>query len=51
MQAKYTALIEYVKEQRGSIDVVPTPDRHVAVVGNAYSSDSLLFWTEYSKMA
>jgi hypothetical protein len=34
---------------------VPTPDGHVAVgwliVGNAYFSDSLLFWTHYSKVA
>lgn len=39
----------------GGIDVVPTPDGHVAVgwlvIGNAYFSESLLFWTRYSKMA
>lgn len=55
MQAKYTKLIEYVKKQTGGIDVVPTPDGHVAVgwlvIGNAYFSDSLLFWTRYSKMS
>lgn len=55
IRAKYTKLIEYVKEQRGGIDVVSTPDGHVAVgwlvIGNAYFSDSLLFWTRYSTMA
>ena len=55
IQAKYTKLIDYVKEQKGGIDIVPTPDGHVAVgwlvIGNAYFSDSLLFWTRYSKMA
>ena len=53
--SKYTKLIEYVKEQKGGIDIVPTPDGHVAVgwlvIGNAYFSDSLLFWTRYSKMS
>jgi hypothetical protein len=42
---KYTRLIDYVKKQKGGIDVVPTPDGHVAVgwlvIGNAYFSDSL----------
>lgn len=55
IQAKYTKLIDYVKEQKGGIDIVPTSDGHVAVgwlvIGNAYFSDSLLFWTRYSKMA
>lgn len=55
IQAKYTKLIEYVKEQKGGIDIVPAPDGHVAVgwlvIGNAYFSDSLLFWTRYSKMS
>ncbi len=55
IQAKYSTLIDYVKQQKGGIDVVPTPDGHVAVgwlvIGNAYFSDSLLFWTRYSKMA
>lgn len=55
MQAKYTQLVEYVKQQKEGLDVVPTPDGHVAVgwlvIGNAYFSDSLLFWTRYSKMS
>jgi hypothetical protein len=55
VHAKYTKLIEYVKKQTGGVDIVPTPDRHVAVgwlvIGNAYFSDSLLFWTRYSKIS
>ena len=55
IHAKYTKLTDYVKQQKGGVDVVPTPDGHVAVgwlvIGNAYFSDSLLFWTRYSKMA
>lgn len=55
LHTKYRALVEYVKGQTGGLDIVPTPDGHVAVgwlvVGNAYFSDSLLFWTPYSKMA
>jgi len=55
LQTKCAALVDYVKEQKGGIDIVPTPDGHVAVgwlvVGNAYFSDTLLFWTQYSKMA
>lgn len=55
LHTKYTALIDYVEQQTGGIDIVPTPDGHVAVswlvVGNAYFSDSLLFWTPYSKIA
>ncbi len=55
MEAKYRELVAYVKKQKGGLDIVPTPDGHVAVgwldIGNAYFSDSLLFWTEYSKMA
>jgi hypothetical protein len=55
IQAKYTKLIGYVKEQKGGINVVPTLDGHVAVgwlvIGNAYFSDSLLFWTRYSEMS
>lgn len=55
LQQKYTLLVDYVKQQTGGIDIVPTPDGHVAVgwliLGNAYFSDSLLFWTQYSKMA
>jgi hypothetical protein len=55
IHAKYAKLIDYVKEQKGGIDLVPTPDGQVAVgwlvIGNAYFSDSLLFWTNYSKMA
>jgi len=55
LQQKYTLLVDYVKQQTGGIDIVPTPDGRVAVgwliLGNAYFSDSLLFWTNYSKMA
>jgi hypothetical protein len=55
MLAKYKLLIDYVKKQTGGIDVVPTPDGHIAVgwlvIGNAYFSDTLLFWTKYSKMS
>jgi hypothetical protein len=55
LHAKYTKLIDYVKQQKGGVDVVPTPDGHVAVgwlvIGNAYFSDSILFWTRYNKMA
>jgi hypothetical protein len=49
LRAKYGDLIEYVKKQKGGLDIVPGPDGHVAVgwliIGNAYFSDSLLFWT------
>lgn len=52
---RYAKLTEYVKEQKGGIDIVPTPDGHVAVgwllIGNAYFSDTLLFWTTYNKMS
>ncbi len=55
IQAKYKMLVEYVKSQTGGVDVVPTPDGHVAVgwlaLGNAYFSDTLLFWTEYNELA
>ncbi len=55
IEAKYRELVAYVREQEGGLDIVPTPDGHVAVgwlaVGNAYFSDSLLFWTRYSKVA
>jgi len=55
LQQKYTLLVDYVKRQTGGIDVAPTPDGHVAVgwlvLGNAYFSDSLLFWTRYSRIA
>lgn len=52
---RYAKLTEYVKEQTGGLDVTPTPDGHVAVgwllVGNAYFSDTLLFWTQYNKIS
>jgi len=54
LRQRYTRLVDYVRQQAGGIDVVPTPDGHVAVgwlvLGNAYFSDSLLFWMEYSKI-
>ena len=44
-----------MREQTGGVDVVPTPDGHVAVgwlvLGNTYFSDSILFWTNYSEMS
>lgn len=50
---KYNGLTEYVKQQTGGLDIIPTPDGHVAVgwlvIGNTYFSDTLLFWTKYSK--
>jgi hypothetical protein len=55
IETKYRELIDYVKQQTGGVDLVPSPDGRVAVgwlvIGNAYFSDSLLFWTDYSKMA
>jgi len=52
---RYSKLTEYVRKQTGGIDIVPTPDGHVAVgwlvIGNAYFSDTLLFWTGYNKMS
>lgn len=53
--ARYEKLIEYVKEQTGGLDVTATPDGHVAVgwltIGNAYFSDTLLFWTRYNQVS
>lgn len=55
IEGKYRKLTDYVNEQKGGLDVIPTPDGHIAVgwlvIGSAYFSDSLLFWTQYSKMA
>lgn len=55
IKERYAKLTEYVKEQTGGVDVVPTPDGHVAVgwrvIGNAYFSDTLPFWTKYSKVS
>lgn len=55
LHRKYASLIGYVTQQTGGLDVVPTPDGRVAVgwlvVGNAYFSDSLLFWTHDNPMA
>lgn len=55
MKERYDKLTKYVKQQTGGIDVVPIPDGHVAVgwlvIGNAYFSDTLLFWTKYSKIS
>src|ERR1700692_4358412 len=55
LRGKYETLVAFVKEQTGGIDIAPTPDGHVAVgwlvLGNAYFSDSLLFWTPYSGMS
>jgi len=55
IKERYDKLTKYVKEQTGGIDVVSTPDGHVAVgwlvIGNTYFSDTLLFWTKYSKVS
>lgn len=55
LQAKYQRLVEYVTSQTGGVDIVPTPDGHIAVgwlvVGNVYFSDTILFWTRYNRMA
>jgi hypothetical protein len=55
LRAKYADLIDHVKQQKGGLDIVPGPDGHIAVgwlvIGNAYFSDSILFWTRYSTMA
>ncbi len=51
----YEKLAKYVKEQEGGIDIIPLPDGHVGVgwlvIGNAYFSDSILFWTQHNKMS
>ena len=53
--ARYEKLIEYMKDQTGGLDVTATPDGHVAVgwltIGNAYFSDTLLFWTRYNQVS
>lgn len=55
LEDRYEKLIAYVKEQTGGLDIVPTPDGHVAVgwllLGNTYFSDTLLFWMNYNTMA
>ena len=55
IKERYAKLTEYVKEQTGGVDVALTPDGHVTVgwlvIGNAYFSDTLLFWTKYSKVS
>jgi hypothetical protein len=55
MKERYAKLTEYVREQTGGVDMVPTPDGHVAVgwlvIGNEYFSDTLLFWAKYSKIS
>lgn len=52
IHSKYRLLIEHVAKQRGGVDIVPLPDGGVAMgnreVGNAYFSDSLIFWTPYA---
>lgn len=55
LQKKYEALIEYVKQQTGGLNVVATPEGIPAVgwltIGNAYFSDSMLFWTRYHQFS
>ena len=52
LHSKYELLVERVKQQTGGIDIVPLPDGATAVgwpeVGNAYFSDSMIFWTRYA---
>lgn len=53
---RYEKLTKFVKEQTGGgLNIAPTPDGFVAVgyleIGNAYFSDTLLFWTDYNKMS
>jgi hypothetical protein len=52
IHSKYRVLIDHVTKQRGGVDIVPLPDGSVAMghreVGNAYFSDSLVFWTPYA---
>ncbi|MDD5265366.1 MAG: hypothetical protein PHU43_11105 [Candidatus Bipolaricaulis sp.] len=52
---KYSALVTYVRQQTGGIAIQPLPDGRTAVgwlvLGNAYFSDSLLFWTPYNRVA
>ena len=55
MNERYSQLTEYVRKQTGGIDIARTPDGHVAVgwlvLGNAYFSDTVLFWTDYNRIA
>jgi hypothetical protein len=55
LAARYEKLICYVKEQTGGLNIIPTPDGHVAVgwlvISNTYFSDTLLFWTRYNQMS
>lgn len=55
LQGRYAKLIKYVQDQTGGVDIVPMLDDEVAVgwlvIGNAYFSDTILFWTDYSKMS
>lgn len=55
LEKKYDDLVAYVQQQTGGVDIQSTPDGHVAVgwlqLGNAYASDSLLFWTDYNPMS
>lgn len=53
LHTKYQKLIDYVQQQTGGIDIVPTPGGQVAVgwlvLGHAYFSDTILFWTRYNR--
>jgi hypothetical protein len=56
LRAKYERIVKFVEENSGyGLDIVPTPDGHIAVgglvIGSAYFSDSVLFWTHYSTMS
>lgn len=55
IHAHYSKITDYVRKQTGGINIVPTADGQVAVgwliLGHAYFSDTILFWTEYNKMA
>jgi len=55
IKERYSELTEYVRKQTGGMDIARISDGHVAVgwlvLGNAYFSDTILFWTDYSKIA
>ncbi len=52
LHVKYEDLVRFVRDQTGGLNIVATPSGHPAVgwltIGNAYFSDSLLFWTRYN---
>lgn len=55
MEECYNKLSTYAKKQEGGLDIISLPDGRVGVgwlvIGNAYFSDTILFWTQYNKMS